>query len=41
MGRSRSVIVARIVRGRVICVVDRRHGVVELFVFGEIVRVIA
>lgn len=40
-GSSSRVAVVVIVRGRVVCVVGNRHGVVELFVLGEIVRVIA
>lgn len=40
-GRSNRVMVIKMVRGIVFCVFGRRQGVKELFVFGEIVRVMA
>lgn len=40
-GRSRRVKAIKIARGAVLCVFGRRQGVRELFVFGEIVRVMA
>lgn len=39
MGRSVRVAIVLTVRRRVVCVLGRRQGVMELFVLGEIVRV--
>lgn len=40
-GSRRSAAIVVVARGRVGCVVGRRQGVVELFVLGEMVRVMA